>query len=353
MAPSAPRVSLLEYARFQSSRLKLDLGRSSRGFFALGSGGTEGSSSSSSTSALGLGFFSALGAAGLGSFFSLAGGTYCLALSQYVVSPKISLSLGLLTIVSMWRTILLYFLRSSGSKVQATAFCIVVAMVRSATVMRSWTRNVREARWSLRTAMARICFSSKWVCNCCYWVKKVKQSDESKTHWLVIRNWARKKHVDDHLARRDFCVGEMDPLVNESALFRVTTEQARIGSQTSDYKPHSISTYSPKCHSPRTVVRDRWTLEQIEAILGLKRWDLPKRKFGQEFRFFVIFIMAIFSREINGDPAKGSSRQDLRQVKLSHQITTIAPAKSIFTTLPCLWGGIVQRVPIDAIWREG
>ena len=73
----------MEYARFQSSRLKEDLGRESRGFLGLGS--SLGISSSSSSSFAG---FAALGAgagAGLASFFSLGGGVYARAFSMYSV----------------------------------------------------------------------------------------------------------------------------------------------------------------------------------------------------------------------------------------------------------------------------
>jgi len=76
--------------------LKVDFGRSSKGFLTLGSSGTRGSSSSSSAS-LALGFFSALGAgggAGLGSFFSFAGGVNWIAFSVYMISPKIGFSFG-------------------------------------------------------------------------------------------------------------------------------------------------------------------------------------------------------------------------------------------------------------------
>ena len=78
---------MLEYARFQSSRLNVDLGRESSGFFALGS--SLGMSSSSSSSATSF-FFSALGAgaaAGFASFFSFGGGVKASAFSMYVISP--------------------------------------------------------------------------------------------------------------------------------------------------------------------------------------------------------------------------------------------------------------------------
>lgn len=110
-------MSLLEYARFQSSRLKLDLGRESKGFFALGSSfGTRSSSSSSFSSFFG--FFSALGAgaaAGFGSFFSFGGGVYCFAFSTYSVGPNAAISEGWLATVSKWRTTLGYLARRGAS----------------------------------------------------------------------------------------------------------------------------------------------------------------------------------------------------------------------------------------------
>ena len=80
---------MLEYARFQSSRLNVDLGRESRGFFALGSSLGMSSSSSSSTSFFfGFSAFGAGAAAGFGSFFSFGGGVKVSAFSTYCVSPK-------------------------------------------------------------------------------------------------------------------------------------------------------------------------------------------------------------------------------------------------------------------------
>ena len=109
-------MSLLEYARFQSSRFKVDLGSESSGFFALGSSFTRSSSSSSFSSFFG--FFSALGAgaaAGFGSFFSFGGGAYCLAFSAYSVGPNAETSDGWLATVSKWRTTLGYLARKGAS----------------------------------------------------------------------------------------------------------------------------------------------------------------------------------------------------------------------------------------------
>lgn len=113
--PPGPRVSMLEYARFQSSRLNVDLGSESSGFFAFGSSaGTRSiSPSSSSSSAFFLGFGSALGFSAFGSFafsglasaagFSFLGGVNWTGLSMYSISPKTFLISGTLTTVSKKR----------------------------------------------------------------------------------------------------------------------------------------------------------------------------------------------------------------------------------------------------------
>jgi hypothetical protein len=102
---------MLEYARFQSSRLKVDLGSESSGFFAFGSSaGTRSISPSSSSSSFFFGLGSALGFSAFGSFafsglasaagFSFLGGVNWTGLSIYSISPKTALISGTLVTVS-------------------------------------------------------------------------------------------------------------------------------------------------------------------------------------------------------------------------------------------------------------
>ena len=101
----------------------------------------------------------------------------------------------------------------------------------------------------------------------------------------------------------------MNPLVDEGALFGITPEQGSIGSQSRNYMTRS-ALVRPQVQT-RTIVSNRGAFEQLEAILGLECWDLPKRKLGQEVWLFVRFIVLVFSREIERDTAKGGGRQDL------------------------------------------
>lgn len=92
-------MSRLEYCLFHSSRLKADFGRSSRGFFCLGSAGTSGSSSSSDLGLAALGALGALGAAsafGFSAFSALGldGGLGGASVRVVLLGSKISTSLG-------------------------------------------------------------------------------------------------------------------------------------------------------------------------------------------------------------------------------------------------------------------
>ena len=134
---------MLEYARFQSSRLNADLGRESSGFFALGSSLGTRSSSSSSFSSTFFCFFSALGAGGGAGFFSFSsffGGTNCAAFSHHSMGPKMAFSAGWFTIVSAWRTVLGSLALSAGSMIVDAARWTTEARVMSARVTRSVTR---------------------------------------------------------------------------------------------------------------------------------------------------------------------------------------------------------------------
>jgi hypothetical protein len=117
---------MFEYARFQSSRLNVDLGSESSGFFAFGSScGTRSMSPSSSSSSLGffsaLGLGSALGFSALGSFafasaagFSFLGGVKVGGLSRYSTSPNAAFTSGTLYTVSKKRMTLAKRARSSA-----------------------------------------------------------------------------------------------------------------------------------------------------------------------------------------------------------------------------------------------
>jgi hypothetical protein len=149
---------MFEYARFQSSRLNVDLGSESSGFFAFGSScGTRSMSPSSSSSSLGffsaLGLGSALGFSALGSFafasaagFSFFGGVKTGGLSRYSASPKTPLISGTFVTVSKKRMTFGMRARSSAPSVLLRESFTVCARKMSAAVMRSVTRKVRLAR---------------------------------------------------------------------------------------------------------------------------------------------------------------------------------------------------------------
>ena len=152
MDPPGPLVSLLEYARFQSSRLKVDFWRESRGCLALGSSLGIKSSSSSGSGSFAFGFstffgFSVGAAFGFSSFFlvSLGGGVYVITFSRHSMVQNLEIC-GWLRIVSTKRTIEGYFAMLVLSKYQSAERKKMPATWMSATVKRSPTRKVLVSR---------------------------------------------------------------------------------------------------------------------------------------------------------------------------------------------------------------
>lgn len=169
--------------------------------------------------------------------------------------------------------------------------------------------------------------------------------------------------VDDVGEVVDFCLHQVDPLVNQGSVLEVISKESGVGSEASDFlrklnqqaeqdrkfkrtiKIRSEQTRREIQETEElrvlgnqgrsdighrsikdkmlTVAGNRSTLEQLEAVRALEGGDLAMGEFCKEFRLLVVGHVDIGLRELDVNPCPGGGSANLNRIKSRSDDRTI------------------------------